>query len=269
MLVDEMKIKKRELGYSNKKLSELSGVPVGTIQKIFSGETKTPRFETLLALSDALQFWELRDSVPAARQGLSQEEIRKIKEDIFENNRKKTVDDYLAIPDGVRVELIDGQFYDMAAPTTIHQQLAMKLSIALDNYKLNNNGKCMVFSAPTDVQLDEDDKTMVQPDVFIVCSRDKIIKARIKGAPDMVIEIVSPSDVFKDVLIKMLKYKKAGVKEYWIVFPENLGIMVYEFTKSDEPVSYTFNDKVPVGIWGGKCKIDFKEIYKQIEFLYK
>ena len=192
-----------------------------------------------------------------------QEEIKKIKEDIFENNRKKTVDDYLAIPDGVRVELIDGQFYDMAAPTTIHQQLAMKLSTVLENYKLNNNGKCMIFSAPTDVQLDEDDKTMVQPDVFIVCDRDKVSRARIYGAPDMVIEIVSPSDVFKDVLIKMLKYKRAGVKEYWIVDPMKNRIMVHNFN-SETMEEYSFSDSVKVGIYDD-LTINFFELSEVLD----
>lgn len=127
---------------------------------------------------------------------------------------------------------------------------------------------CMPFVAPTDVQLDCDNKTMVMPDVLVVCDRSKITKARIVGAPDLVVEIVSPGNAVTDVLIKMRKYQNAGVREYWIVFPDEKQIMVYDFEHGHAPQVYTFEDSVPVGIWGGKCMVDFAYIYSQVEFMY-
>ena len=120
-----------------------------------------------------------------------------------------------------------------------------------------------------DVQLDCDDKTMVQPDVMVVCDRDKIINRCLYGAPDFVVEILSPSTSKKDSTIKLKKYKDAGVREYWMVDPDKKKVVVYDWNKSDIPVVYGFDAKVPVGIFDGECEIDFAEIYEEIAFLYE
>ena len=178
-----------------------------------------------------------------------------------------TIEDYLKLPEGTRVELIDGVFYDMAAPTIAHQGIIAEIANALKNYVDANNGKCITLMAPTDVQLDKDDKTMVQPDIIVVCDRDKFNKARLVGAPDFVIEVLSPSNWYNDMVRKLIKYKNAGVHEYWIVMPDSRKVLVYYFAKSDTPTEYTFNDEIPVNIWEGKCKIDFKKIYDKISFM--
>ena len=276
MTIEDMKRKKKELGYSNKKLSELSGIPLGTIQKIFSGETSSPRYDTIQALTGVLSE-QLREEKIFSAGGRTPQAVCE-PEAAYQVNIKpgnsrsagdKTIEDYIALPEGTRVELIDGRFYDMAAPTTIHQSIAVQIWQPLQNYIRMNNGKCIAFVAPTDVQLDFDNRTMLQPDVLVVCDRKKITKARVVGAPDFVAEVISPGNVFIDVMIKMLKYKNAGVKEYWIVFPDEKKVMVYEFEKSDLPKEYTFEDKVPVGIWNGECAVDFADIYSQIEFMYE
>lgn len=120
-----------------------------------------------------------------------------------------------------------------------------------------------------DVQLDCDDKTIVQPDVLLVCDRNKLKNGRVFGVPDLVVEVLSPSTRKKDILIKYGKYLNAGVKEYWIVDPAKKRICVYEFEKDDFPVMYTFDDKVPVGIFEGECEVDFAEIYEYTGFLYE
>ena len=201
----------------------------------------------------------------------------------------KTIEDYIKLPEGAPVELIDGVFYDMAAPTTIHQSIAIRISNAFMNHIKANGGSCVPFIAPTDVQIDRDDKSMVQPDVMIVCDRKKITEERIVGAPDLIVEIVSPSNWYKDVIIKLEKYRHAGVREYWIVQPELKQILVYPFERMGEPravsasdytgpyilkdkiqpVEYSFEQKVPVGIWNGACEVDFAEIYKDISYLYQ
>lgn len=262
MTVEEMKKRKKELGYSNKQLAEISGVPLGTVQKILSGETASPRYDTICALSKALS--NRHDTLYVSESAADYTAT-----DQDHSFHEKTIDDYIALPEGTRIELIDGKFYDMAAPTTIHQALGLEIGFVLKEYIRDNNGECVPFVAPTDVQLDCDDKTMVQPDVLVVCDRSKITKARIVGAPDLVMEVISPSRVTVDIFIKVQKYKNAGVREYWLVFPEEKKVMVYDFSKSDIPGHYTFEDSIPVAIWEGKCSIDFRRIYSSLEFMYE
>ena len=184
--------------------------------------------------------------------------------DLAYNIGDKTLEDYLALPEGERVELIDGVFYDMAAPTTVHSIISGVLFTKLTNFVDQNHGSCMPFAAPTDVQLDMDDKTIVQPDVFVVCKKEQVQLARIYGAPDFVIEIVSPSNWYVDVLKKKEKYESAGVREYWMVFPKEEKITVCQFDKNIQ-ADYSFHDTIPVGIWDGKRKIDFTDILKRLE----
>ena len=183
----------------------------------------------------------------------------------------KTLDDYLRLPEGARVELIKGVFYDMAAPNVIHQVIAHQIGQKLGSYVDQNGGDCVVLNAPTDVQLFADEKTVVQPDVFVVCDRKRITRERLVGQPDLAIEIVSESNWMTDVHIKKKLYFEAGVREYWILFPKEKKIQVYDFERGAEvvPKEYTFEDKVPVGIWNGKCCIDFHQIYEKYCFLEK
>ncbi len=179
-----------------------------------------------------------------------------------------TLEDYLALPEDQRVELIDGVFYDMAAPNYIHQAVAGRILIHFSNYIAGKRGSCMAFIAPVDVQLDCDDKTVVQPDVLIVCDDTKFQKGRIYGAPDLVVEVLSPSTSKKDRTLKLTKYKRAGVREYWIIDSIHKRVFVYEFEKEDGYRIYSFEDSVPVGIYDGDCAVDFAQIYEEIRRLY-
>jgi Uma2 family endonuclease len=280
MTVDEMIAKKNEYGYSNKKLAELSGVPLGTVQKIMSKSTKTPRYQSLVALEAVLKgnAPSVSDNAAAPQHSLREtssygytEGTSAFRDDAWHasENSGKTLEDYLALPDDIRVEMIDGVFYYMSSPTSIHQLISGEIYGQLRDFVKKNGGDCMPFIAPTDVQLDRDDKTIVEPDVFVVCDRSQITRPRIVGAPDLVIEVLSPSNWYHDMIRKLRKYKKAGVREYWIIMPEHQEVMVYKFEESDVPKDYTFNDKVPVGIWQDACEIDFKAVYELISFLYK
>lgn len=266
MTLEEMKKRKQELGYSNQTIAERSGVPFGTVQKIFSGQTKTPREETIRALEHLLapRPKMTYDCISHEQEGSmvcdsSPCQIR---------NEGYTLDDYLALPDERRVELIDGVFYDMTAPTTVHQALGGYIYKLLLDFVLEHGGECMPFIAPVDVQLDEDDRTIVQPDVLVVCDRSKFQHGRVFGAPDFVIEVLSPSTSKKDSRLKLYKYGEAGVREYWIIDPKRKSIVVYDFENEDIPSIYSFEDKVPVLIWNKQCWIDFAEIYQRILFLY-
>ena len=275
MTVQEMIEKKKEYGYSNKMISELSGVPLGTVQKIFSGETDSPRYQTVQALS---KIFPKRTSYS---QRFTEEDINMFAEKStylpnssasrlpINRGVAKTLDDYMALPEGARIEMIDGTFYDMGCPSNVHQRIAVIISSLFENYIDSNKGKCLTFTSPSDVQLDCDDKTVVQPDVYVVCDRDKINKDRTVGAPDLIIEILSPNNWHMDMIRKKNKYEKAGVKEYWIINPVEKEIYVYNFKKSSDFTTYTFNDEIPVSIWNGKCKVDFKKIYNKISFLYE
>ena len=119
------------------------------------------------------------------------------------------------------------------------------------------------------MQLDKDDKTIVEPDILIVCDRNQITRSGIYGAPDFVIEILSESTKKKDSYLKLMKYQNAGVREYWIVDPEKKKVIVYDFEQEENPPIYGFDTQVPVGIFGGKCQVDFSKIYEEIRFIYK
>ena len=203
---------------------------------------------------------------------LEHREIPMLKEELapylaHKKQGEYTIEDYYGLPDDQRVELIDGVIYDMTAPTYVHQGFGGEIYAIFLNYIIKNKGNCMTFISPADIQLNRDNKTMVQPDVFIICDRDKLKKRVLFGAPDLIVEILSPSTRKKDIIVKTRKYRLAGVREYWIVDPMHKQICVHEFEKSDITALYSFDDKVPVGIWDGKCVVDFKEIYGYLRFL--
>ena len=171
-----------------------------------------------------------------------------------------TIDDYYALPDDQRVELIDGVIYDMSAPTLFHQFIIGKIFQDLKNFIDKKGGPCIPFMAPADVQLDCDDRTMVQPDVFMICDLNKMKLEKVYGAPEFIVEVLSKSTRRKDMVLKLRKYMNAGVKEYWMVDPEKKAVLVYDFLNDDYPKIYGFDSIIPVELFDGECKIDFNEI---------
>ncbi len=272
MKIEELKEKKKELGYSNAKLAELSGVPLGTIQKIFGGTTSAPRRSTLLALERILcpaGNSQIPSGDPCNAEGSSVSMVCEPSAAYsYDRQGTYTLDDYYALPDDRRAELIDGVFYDMTSPATTHQLIAGAIYACFLQHVTANKGLCVPFISPVDVQLDRDDKTILEPDVAVVCNRDIIIRRCIYGAPDLTVEILSPSTKRKDMIIKLNKYMNAGVREYWIVDPDAETVTVYDFEHDQFPIYYTFEDTVPVMIWDGACRVDFKEIKDYIGFIY-
>lgn len=166
-----------------------------------------------------------------------------------------TIEDIYNLPDGQRAELIDGKLYMMAAPGRIHQKIVMVLSNSIFNYIQSNNGGCEVYPSPFAVFLNEDDKTYLEPDISVICDKNKLTDEGCKGAPDWIIEIVSPSSRPMDYNKKLFKYRMACVREYWIVDPMKQRIMVYNF-EHDTFEEYSFMDKVKAGIYED-LEIDF------------
>lgn len=273
MTIDEMIRRKQELGYSYEKISELSGVPLGTVQKIFSGQTRSPRYATLQALEK--MFLEAGSANADERNFLKESSFiykAGASRDKYDGWRGKkqgdfTLEDYYALPDDQRAELIDGVIYDMTAPATAHQQILLYLGSRIREHIFSHKGRCVISIAPTDVRLDMDDRTILQPDVLVVCRRDQVIARRIEGAPDLVIEILSPSTRKKDLHIKAGKYARAGVRELWLVDPRDRRVIVYGFEDGDSIGLFTMRDQVPVGIFGGELVIDFREINDYLDDL--
>ncbi len=266
MTLEEMRKRKTELGLTSQMISQISGVPLGTVQKIFAGTTKAPRRLTIEALEKVLSrsgSFEKEDGVlrdAPAPYGT------KIRSDLAAGNPRYTIGDYYALPDDKRVELIDGVFYDMAAPSSLHQLILMHLSYLFDECAAQHGMPCVVLIAPFDVQLDRDNYTMVQPDLLVLCRpQDYLHMKRLEGAPDLAVEILSPSTRSRDMILKLYKYEKAGVREYWIIDPEHRTVTVHFFdTDHYDPVRYTFHDQIPVRISGGKCSIDFSRIEERL-----
>ena len=174
--------------------------------------------------------------------------------------RTYTEEDYYNLPEDIRAELIDGQIYYMSAPSRIHQEILMFLSKNIANYIDSKNGPCKVYPAPFAVKLFQDDnKTMVEPDISVICDPNKLTDRGCSGAPDWIIEIVSPSNSSHDYVRKLNLYMDAGVTEYWIVNPMEKSVYVYSFGEDRfQTKSYTFQDRIKADIYDDLW-IDFKE----------
>lgn len=170
--------------------------------------------------------------------------------DALREEERYTIDYIYALPDGERAELIDGRIYDMAPPNTRHQRLLMNLSYEIENYIRQKNGGCEVLPAPFAVFLKKDETTYVEPDISVICDPDKLDEKGCHGAPDWIVEIVSPGSKQMDYFRKLLLYGEAGVREYWIVDPMKQRVMVYGF-EQETVEEYTFGQEVPVGIYEG------------------
>lgn len=180
---------------------------------------------------------------------------------------KYTYGDYLTWDDGKRYELIDGEIYIMTpAPGRIHQKISGNLHWQFYGYLKDK--KCEVYFAPFDLRLpegNEDDKdilTVVQPDLIVVCDQDKLDERGGRGAPDLVVEILSPTSEKRDREIKKDLYERHGVREYWFVDYQNSVVEVYLLKngKYGKPDIYSKEDNLPVSIFSD-FRIDLKSVF--------
>jgi Uma2 family endonuclease len=179
-----------------------------------------------------------------------------------QKNERYTYADYCTWDDGERWELIEGVPYAMSpAPSRRHQSISVEILNQLHTFL---KGKpCRVFHAPFDVRLcaDEEDDTVVQPDLVVVCDKSKLDDTGCKGAPDLVIEILSPSTARKDKLLKFNEYQRAGVREYWMVDPETKTVQVFVF-ETGTVKAYADTDTAPVHILPG-CVIHLPDAFAE------
>jgi len=193
-------------------------------------------------------------------------EVKETARDYKRDERSElyTYVDYASWDDDKRYELIDGVAYLMSSPTVMHQSIIGNIYRLLANYL---EGKpCRVFVAPLDICLGakgDDDDTVVQPDVFVVCDTNKIEIKRINGAPDLIIEIVSPSTSRHDRIKKLNKYLQSGVLEYWIVDPEDKAITIHVLENGRYVLSaFEEPDTISVNILDG-CEISLPDVFAE------
>lgn len=174
--------------------------------------------------------------------------------------------DYLTFDENERIEIIEGRIYNMSpAPSRMHQEIITELLSEIRNYIKSNNGPCKVYAAPFDVILinnNDDDinrsNNIVQPDISVICDKNKLTDKGCTGTPDMIIEVVSPYNPNNDCVRKLNLYDVFKVKEYWIVNPMDRNIFVYILGDNgfNAPKVYSFKDKVKVNIFDSLL-IDF------------
>lgn len=169
--------------------------------------------------------------------------------------KQYTVSDIYDLPEGERAELIDGTIYYMAPPGRRHQKLVHFLDRTIGNYIQDRQGECEVYPAPFAVFLNKNDRNYVEPDISVICDGNKLNDRGCNGAPDFIIEVVSPGSRTMDYMIKLFKYRSAGVREYWIADIEKDRILVY-FFETEFLNEYTFSDRVKVSIYED-LEIDF------------
>jgi len=184
------------------------------------------------------------------------------KEEQYSVENRYTYADYASWDTEDRYELIDGVAYMMSAPSWAHQEILVELSRQLANFL---KGKpCKIFVAPFDVCLNaagDKDDTVVQPDLLVICDKAKLDSKRCNGAPDMVIEILSPSSRKHDTVRKLNKYLQVGVQEYWMVDPEAQEVHVCILTDGKyDTKNYSNSDIIPMHALKG-CLINMRDVF--------
>lgn len=256
MNIEELKKMKEKARLTNQEISELSGIPVSTINKIFSGATQNPRYATLLAIEEVLA---VKEKIPFTYDHITQEPriIRESPAYYQYRARHYEEDDMEKLSERARAELVNGRLYMLAAPSRRHQFLVTNLLFLIQGHIRASHGTCHVYPAPFDVRLFGDDRCIVQPDISVICKRELLTDKGCAGAPDWVIEIASDSNSRHDYVTKLMIYQKAGVREYWIVDPSAERVSVINFEEPENTGEYGYCDQIPSGVLEGlKIRMD-------------
>lgn len=249
MTVEEMKKIKEEKGYTYKDLERISGIPSNHIADVLEGVGDSFNYEYVIALE---QIFENPDMIS--------EEVTYL----LDRQGNCTIEDYYALPDDKRVELIDGYIYDMASPNRIHQDIVVEIYSQIREFVKRKKRKCKVYISPLDIHL-ENDTVVVEPDLFIVCDLSILGNPHVYGAPDFIVEIISQSTKSKDYIIKYNLYKRVGVREYWIIDPYKRILTRHIFEDREMTIISGLDEPAPVGIYNGELEIYFNEILEMID----
>ena len=165
------------------------------------------------------------------------------------SKRKYTIKDIELFPEHVRAQIVDGEIFFMQMPTRTHQKINGEMHVRVANYIREKGGPCEVYIPPFAVYFPDDDSTYFEPDLTVICDQDKLDEKGCHGAPDWIVEISSPSTRKLDYTKKLVKYRKYGVREYWIVNPQNRTVTVFIFDKGnpemfDDTSIYSFDDEI-------------------------
>ena len=267
MNIDKLKQLKKDAGYTNKMIADESGVPIGTVQKVFSGETSAPRYKTLKAIEAVL--------IPASGMELSQVGV------IKSNNRAAGVA-------GTAVRQNEDRVAGIAPARSVLMDMIAQEIIFQIRFALQERGANVYFPAPgTSVQLpgsailsagvelpssihkiEENDSAFIFPDVSMVLNRDKITAEGIVGAPDLIVEVMDGETRSMQIAIRPELYRRAGVREYWMVDTDAKNITAYDFAGEALPSMFGFSGRVPVKIFGDDCQVNFAQLYGRVGFLF-
>ena len=301
MDISELKKRKKALKLTTAELACLAQLPVGTVSKIMTGETRNPSYLTIEKIDKVLSHEEMlsrvRAYVDAILKYIQEHPDESVDQVQFEKNYRRehgldnaplpyakseagsadamdrfdgnlalshrgnvTVQMLDEIGEDRRIELIDGHLIINEYPKMIHQMVVQNLGRIIDDFIRSQNGDCRVFNVGVNVYLDEDDYTLVGPDIVVLCDDSRLCDNGIMGPPDWVIEITSPSTRTRDYGKKMHKYMDAGVREYWIIDLEKEKITTYIEGEPMMVYIYNFEDEIPVYIYDGKMKICVGEL---------
>lgn len=284
-VIHELMELKERYGFTYDEISAKSGVSRASVQKMLTGVSRSPRQKNLnavyFAIMDMIDSVAIQPRMTNARYdalldaGIYRSPaVREVPASYGETaakpKRRYTYKDLQNLPEGTRAEVINGELIFLETPTVKHNIISSDIYLQLRLYLDSHNCGCEAFLAPQDVQLTDDDTTVVEPDLFVLCDMSMLGRP-VHGAPAFVVEVLSPSTKKRDMEEKRNKYRDAGVREYWAIDPIREQVIVWHFGKAAlDPYApelglYTFHDKIPVGLCPeGDLYIDFEKIYARI-----
>ncbi len=288
----ELKNRKKELKMTTAELADRADLPVSTVSKIMTGETKNPSYVTIETIERVLAHEEMCRRVYAyfklLREYLDKHPDETVDQIEFEKKFRRENDvsfskdsgeltngnlaidkerlnvEFLhEIDEDKQIELINGHLIYNEAPNLKHQMIVQNVGRIIDDFIRFNNGKCRMFNVGVNLYFDEDDNSLLIPDVVVLCDDIKLSESGIIGPPDWIIEVVSRSTRRVDYNEKMHKYMGAGVREYWIVDPEKERVTTYIEGEPMMAYVYSFDDEIPVYIYDGNLSICINDVLRR------
>lgn len=276
--LDELKKIAKMYSFTYGEIQARCNLSISTVQKALGGVNKGARRSTLTELTKAVDrlmndngyYYQPYESESSASyvSDIGADYIAGSSAHADTSGKLYTYDDYaqLELPPGKRVEVIDGVLYDMAASTVPHQLAIGYMYSVFRDFIRKNKGPCRAILSPVDVRLEfnKGDRTILQPDLLVICDREKLNNEKsVLGAPDFVLEVLSPSTRKKDMNLKLRKYRENGVREYWMLDMKAEILIKTVFADTETSSIHTFSEQVPVAIYDGALTVDLPELQNE------